>query len=189
MEAKLDHLRLDSSKGQSSPSRAKRTPVETVHGGQGRTGGNVPAVADSWEDEADDDGQAPTDLKLRRVGSDAAGTHPPPPTPIPPESGSKVDWSPARVLGGGRPQPFGPARSTQWAEAESERRRPEKTTAAAGRMIAASLGMKVPKKTEEQRHYDRAVREQEIQRKNREKEAREREMEEEQKAKAAVWDS
>ncbi|RMZ80288.1 hypothetical protein DV738_g2826, partial [Chaetothyriales sp. CBS 135597] len=161
MEAKLDRLRLDPSKGQPS-SRAKRAPVDTV---------------------------APTELNLRRVDSDAAGTHPPPPTPIPPESGSKYDWSPARVLGGGRPQPLGSARSPQWTEAEPERRRPEKTTAAAGRMIAASLGIKAPKKTEEQRQYDRAVREQEIQRKNREKEAREREQEEEQRAKAAVWDS
>ncbi len=56
-------------------------------------------------------------------------------------------------------------------------------------MIAAGLGIKAPKKTEEQKQYDRAVREQEIRRKNKEKEDREREREADEKLKAAVWDS
>ncbi|RMZ92418.1 hypothetical protein DV736_g322, partial [Chaetothyriales sp. CBS 134916] len=174
MEAKLDSLHLDSPKRNSS-SGVGRALAET-------------GVADSWEDEADGNAHAPTVLNLRRVDSDDGGTHPPPPTPIPPEAGSKYDWPPAGVLGGGRPQPVGPGPSMPRAEGDSERRRPEKTTAAAGRMIAASLGMKAPKKTEEQRQYDRAVREQEIKRKNREKEDLEREREEDEKAKAAVWD-
>ncbi|RMZ78722.1 hypothetical protein DV737_g3738, partial [Chaetothyriales sp. CBS 132003] len=169
MEAKLKSLRLD------PPKRKSSAGAERAVAGTG--------VADSWEDEADGDVEAPTGLSLRRVGSDGAGTCPPPPTPIHSEAGSRYDWSAAGVLGGGRPQPLG-----SQAEADSERRRPEKSTAAAGRMIAASLGIKAPKKTEEQRQYERAVREQEIKRKNREKEAREREREEDEKAKAAVWD-
>jgi hypothetical protein len=56
-------------------------------------------------------------------------------------------------------------------------------------MIAAGLGVRAPKKTEEQREYDRAVREQEIKRKNREREDRERERNEDERAKNAVWDS
>jgi hypothetical protein len=55
-------------------------------------------------------------------------------------------------------------------------------------MIAAGLGMKAQKKTEEQRQYDRAVREQEMRRRNREKEEREREKEADEKIKSAVWD-
>jgi hypothetical protein len=70
---------------------------------------------------------------------------------------------------------------------EEERRRPEKSTAVAGRLIAGALGVKAPKKTEEQRAYDRAVKEQEIKRKSREKMAKEREMEEAERAKHAVW--
>lgn len=49
--------------------------------------------------------------------------------------------------------------------------------------------MKAPKKTEEQRQYDRAMREQEIRRRNKEKEEKEREREADEKAKAAIWDS
>lgn len=55
-------------------------------------------------------------------------------------------------------------------------------------MIAAGLGVKAPKKTEEQKQYDRAVKEQEIKRKNREREERERQLADEERAKAAVWD-
>jgi hypothetical protein len=55
-------------------------------------------------------------------------------------------------------------------------------------MIAAGLGMKPQKKTDEQKLYDRAVKEQEIKRRNREKEDKEREREAEEKIKAAVWD-
>ena len=55
-------------------------------------------------------------------------------------------------------------------------------------MIAGALGIRAPKRTEEQRKYDRAVKEQEIKRRNREREEREQEREEEEKAKNAVWD-
>jgi len=66
--------------------------------------------------------------------------------------------------------------------------RPEKTDAVAKRMIAGALGVKAPKKTEEQRAYDRAVKEKEIKRRNQEKEAAARAKEDAEKAKAAVWD-
>jgi hypothetical protein len=56
-------------------------------------------------------------------------------------------------------------------------------------MIAASLGLKAPKKTEEQRKYDRAMKEQEIKRRSREKELKEQEALDDEKAKAAVWDA
>lgn len=75
-------------------------------------------------------------------------------------------------------------------DARSERAalRPEKTDAVAKRMIAGALGVKAPKKTEEQRAYDRAIKEKEIKRRNQEKEAAARAKEEAERAKAAVWD-
>ena len=54
-------------------------------------------------------------------------------------------------------------------------------------MIAGALGVKAPKKTEEQRAYERAVKEKEIKRRNQEKEAAARAKEEAEKAKAAIW--
>jgi hypothetical protein len=66
--------------------------------------------------------------------------------------------------------------------------RPEKTDAVAKRMIAGALGVKATKKTEEQKAYDRAIKEKEIKRRNQEKEAVARAKEEAERAKAAVWD-
>lgn len=55
-------------------------------------------------------------------------------------------------------------------------------------MIAGALGVKAPKKTEEQKAYDRAVKEKELKRRNAEKESVVRAKEETDRAKAAVWD-
>lgn len=66
-------------------------------------------------------------------------------------------------------------------------RRPEKQTAVAGRLIAGALGVRAPKRTEEQRAYDRSVKEQEIRRRNREREELAKAKEEEERAKASVW--
>ncbi|KAK4942393.1 hypothetical protein LTR10_017840 [Elasticomyces elasticus] len=157
-------------------------------------------VVDSWEDEDDltsplDGNETPTEgpgPSLRPIKSSDPALKPPPPTPISPQGpgGQYIDWAPAQVLGGGRPRTQSPsATSTQTdADRERERRRPEKTTATASRMIAAGLGVKVPKKTEEQRQYDRAIREQEIRRKNKEKEDRERQKEVDEKLKTEMWD-
>ncbi|KPI36482.1 uncharacterized protein AB675_2904 [Cyphellophora attinorum] len=145
-------------------------------------------VAESWEDEDVDmdtptasDAMSPT----QPTSSNGMAPNPPPPTPISP-AGQGYDWSAAGVLGGGRPQPRdGPGLVSQRGDSD---RRPEKTTATASRMIAAGLGVRAPKKTEEQKQYDRAVKEQEIKRKNREKEDRERAQADDERAKAAVWD-
>lgn len=67
-------------------------------------------------------------------------------------------------------------------------RRPEKTNAVAGRLIAGALGVRAPKKTDEQRAYDRAVREKEQKRRDLEKEEAKRKEEEIAKAKAAAWE-
>ena len=157
-------------------------------------------VIESWEDDnasSPVDGgsnlQTPTDssdYSLKPIRSIDPALNPPPPTPISPGNDENyIDWSPARVLGGGRPKPYSPVSpSTPLSDSDRERRRPEKTTATANRLIAAGLGMKAPKKTEDQKQYDRAVREQEIKRRNKEKEERDREREADEKAKAAIWD-
>ncbi|KIW31562.1 uncharacterized protein PV07_03198 [Cladophialophora immunda] len=159
-------------------------------------------VIESWEDDdpssplGDDcNTRTPVEgmsLSLKQSESADPALRPPPPTPIAPGNGAQyIDWSPAQVLGGGRPstRPYTHSgASTPQTDSDWERRRPEKTTATASRMIAAGLGMKAPKKNEEQKQYDRAVREQEMKRRNKEKEEREREKEDDEKAKAAVWE-
>lgn len=65
--------------------------------------------------------------------------------------------------------------------------RPEKTDAVAKRLIAGALGVRAPKKTEEQKAYDKAIKEKEMKRMNAEKEARARTEEEAARAKAAAW--
>ncbi|KAK0391243.1 hypothetical protein NLU13_0744 [Sarocladium strictum] len=125
-------------------------------------------LADSWEDEdASDEG-------LEEPRSPVAGTSAPPPTPITatyshdPTSASAVPRRGDNTL--------------------DEKRRPEKTDAVARRMIAAGLGLKAPKQTEEQKAYQRAVREQEKKKREQEKAEEARRQEETAKAKAAIWD-
>ncbi|KAJ5519753.1 hypothetical protein N7463_000206 [Penicillium fimorum] len=138
-------------------------------------------VADSWEDEADlsapegEDAQ-PNDEDTTPVLSptvSAEGPLDPPPTPISPQV--SAPWmaraaSPASVQG-------------------APTRRPEKQTAVAERMIAGALGIRAPKRTEQQRAYDRSVKEQEIRRRNREREEKAKVKEEEEKMKASIWSS
>ena len=154
-------------------------------------------VVDSWQDDNSDDSsndQTPVEgpgPSLKPVKSSDPALGPPPPTPISAGGGEYVDWSPAQVLGGGRPstRPYSPpTTSSPHTDSDRDRRRPEKTTATASRMIAAGLGVKPQRKTEEQKQYDRAVKEQEIKRRNRDREDKEREREDEEKVKAAVWD-
>ena len=182
IESKLSNLHID------LPKAAKFKPST-----------NKEDVVDSWEDDLSEvasSAQTPTEgpgPSLKPIISMDPALNPPPPTPISPGNGGQyVDWSSAQVLGGGRPsnRPHTPPTpSTPQTDSDRDRRRPEKTTATASRMIAAGLGIKAPRKTEEQRQYDRAVRDQEIKRKNREKEDKEREREADEQAKASVWDS
>lgn len=136
-------------------------------------------VADSWEDEAnlssDDEPASTSNLTspsvLSPTGS-AEGPLDPPPTPISPQT--SYPWAAA-----GSASPA--------AGQNNSGRRPEKQTAVAGRLIAGALGIRAPKRTEEQRAYDRSVKEQEIRRRNREREELAKAKEEEERAKASVW--
>lgn len=147
------------------------------------------AVADSWEDEAelsadDNDLQSPASGHSSLLSPTISGERPldPPPTPISPQT------SYPEVAGG---YTSSPPTSTGAYDAAPQSggasRRPEKQTAVAGRLIAGALGIRAPKRTEEQRSYDRAVKEQEIRRRNREREEIAKAKEEDEKLKSSVW--
>lgn len=70
----------------------------------------------------------------------------------------------------------------------SEERRPDKTTSVASRMIAAGIGQKAPKRTQEQREYDQAMKIQEKKKREQAKEEEERKKREKARAQAAIWD-
>ncbi|KAJ5154900.1 uncharacterized protein N7500_010339 [Penicillium coprophilum] len=138
-------------------------------------------VADSWEDEADLSAPEGEDAQLHDEDTtgvlspivSAEGPLDPPPTPISPQT--SAPWM---------------ARAASPASAQGPpTRRPEKQTAVAERMIAGALGIRAPKRTEQQRAYDRSVKEQEIRRRNREREEKAKAKEEEEKMKASIWDS
>ncbi|KOS18354.1 hypothetical protein ESCO_003186 [Escovopsis weberi] len=134
-------------------------------------------VADSWDDEdVSDDAPEEPALKpsdLTPAASTSAASHP----AAAPSHPDMHDWDTTEPTS---------ARHSQ-GDASAEKR-PEKTDAVARRMIAAGLGLKAPKQTEEQKAYQKAIKEQEKKRKelDRVEEQRRREMTE--KAKAAVWD-
>ncbi|KAK1594358.1 uncharacterized protein LY79DRAFT_154449 [Colletotrichum navitas] len=140
-------------------------------------------VADSWEDEDEDDD------KEEREGTatpQADGSKAPPPTPITPTySAADRSFSPYAAA-----DPSAPFASSAPAagSGSSGARRPEKTDAVARRMIASALGVKVPRMTEEQRAYDRAVKEKERKRREEEKAAEKRRLEAAEKAKTAIWE-
>ncbi|KAJ5816036.1 hypothetical protein N7447_008269 [Penicillium robsamsonii] len=138
-------------------------------------------VADSWEDEADLSAPEGEDVQLNDEDTipvlsptvSAEGPLDPPPTPISPQT--SAPWM---------------ARAASPASAQgAPTRRPEKQTAVAERMIAGALGIRAPKRTEQQRAYDRSVKEQEIRRRNREREEKAKAKEEEEKMKASIWSS
>ena len=137
-------------------------------------------VADSWEEDASSDTE--TEASPHAYGNDFPSA--PPPTPISPTSTtSRAGW-------GEFENPYSPSRSSDLALSPARPSfRPEKQTAVAGRLIAGALGVRTPKKTDEQRQYDKAMREKEARRREKEKEGKRREEEAAMKAKAAIWES
>jgi hypothetical protein len=175
----VSHLSLNTGSNaskdtKSKPSKAKKAPV-----------------ADSWEDEslsssseseADEPSSSRDAAGMKEVD---AGTQAPPPTPMSPTYNNTAG------------RPFSPSTATYPSSVpgrsatdgpSSPAKRPEKTDAVARRMIAAGLGMKVPKQTEEQKAYDRAVREKERKRRQQEKEEQKKKEAELEKARQAIWE-
>ncbi|KAH3938633.1 hypothetical protein HBH53_248300 [Parastagonospora nodorum] len=162
----LTHLKLSTTSPQKPLHKPKSKPV-----------------ADSWDDEDASSGSdtetesadtKPTLSPISTVASNEISPHPPPPTPASP--------TPFELPYGNVPGARGSAR------AGSIDKRPEKTTAVAGRLIAGALGVRAPKRTEEEREFDKAVREKERRRRAEEKEREAREKEEVERRKKAVWD-
>ncbi|KAE8145810.1 hypothetical protein BDV25DRAFT_61397 [Aspergillus avenaceus] len=145
----------------------------------------APVVVDSWEDEADEATASepevtPCDSTSLSPSVTAEGPLDPPPTPISPQTSQP--WTSAPVY-----SDVGTSRGPN-SRSPTPSRRPEKQTAVANRMIAGALGLRAPKRTEEQRAYDRAIKEKEMKRRNKEREEAAKAKEDDERAKAAVWD-
>jgi hypothetical protein len=163
MDSKLERLSIK----QHTPKKNRPSPA------------NKPekVLADSWDDEATSS-SSEIDVEDLTKCKKSPVPDAPPPTPASPSSGFPSWDTQDRTLSG---------RISD--RDNEEQRRPEKSTAAAGRFIAAGLGMRTPKKTEEQKAYDKAARENEIRRRNKENELKYKEREEDEKARAAIWES
>ncbi|KAI9732474.1 MAG: hypothetical protein M1818_007512 [Claussenomyces sp. TS43310] len=156
-------------------------------------------VVDSWDDEDLSSGsetERPLTVQQSRDYPCA-----PPPTPLSPsrtrDRGNSTGlpfadvWGPgggAAAASAAAAAPEDPRSSDRDETAAAPARRPEKTVSTASRMIAMGLGQKVPKRTEEQRAYDRAVRDKELKRRDAEREERRRAELDAVKAKAAIWE-
>ncbi|KAL9002664.1 MAG: hypothetical protein Q9188_004418 [Gyalolechia gomerana] len=140
-------------------------------------------VADSWEDEEADSSPASSDSDTAVSASISSVPKAPPPTPISPSGKCGTAWGEFPFT-----HSSASARAYNSNPAQSPSFRPEKSTAAAGRMIAGALGMKTPKRNEEARAYERAIREKESKRIVREREERKAAEERRQQASRQVWD-
>ena len=140
---------------------------------------------ETWEDEADaSDAPASSPVGATPPLSPAQ-PGPPPPTPLSPSHrlSRGTDWSNFPQASISKDKPSSTSNQT-----EGSGKRPEKSSAAAGRMIAGALGVRGPKMTEEQKKYESAVREKEKKRIENEKEEGRRREKEKEEAKKAVWD-
>ena len=169
----LKHLELSST-----------IPQKTAHAPKSKP------VADSWEEESDGsdtETDEPSATKPREalapiltVKSNDLSPHPPPPTPASP---TQFDYADSVPFGRSRGDSSGATGGGTGLE-----KRPEKTTAVAGRLIAGALGVRAPKRTDEEKEYDRVMREKERKRRTEEKERERREKEETEARKKAIWD-
>ena len=151
-------------------------------------------VADSWEDVSSSETETESSsAPLSLAPSQEAGNIPnaPPPTPI---SMKPADFSNAGTWSAGTSplllDPYGPRYQPDGIRGNEVKSgsRPEKSNAVAGRLIAGALGVKAPKRSSEEKQYDKAVRDNERRKRDRLKEKEKLAKEEEEKAKAAVWD-
>lgn len=149
-------------------------------------------MASSWEDDLEASDTETEDAtassisfsSTKKLAPATSNDYPaaPPPTPASPSSRFSYDDEPPFA------HPSQLARSSSGSGSNSPTRRPEKSAAVASRLIAGALGVRAPKRTEEQRAYDKAMRESEIKRRQREKEEAERKRIESEKAKQSVWE-
>jgi hypothetical protein len=72
--------------------------------------------------------------------------------------------------------------------ADEPDKRPEKTTSTAARLIAAGLGQRAPKRTEDERKYDQAMRVQEKKKRDAAKAEEQKKKDDLEKAKQSIWE-
>lgn len=158
-------------------------------------------VAESWDDELSGSGSdteteepsnsLPSRTKERdslsplSTANSIDSPHPPPPTPASPTSAPLDFPDHPYVPGGGIDSRDGSRRSSN---AATPAKRPDKTTAVAGRMIAGALGVRAPRRTEEEREYDRAMRDKERKRRDAEREKEKLEQQAAEDRKRSVWE-
>ncbi|KAL1638229.1 hypothetical protein SLS56_000037 [Neofusicoccum ribis] len=189
LEASLASLKISTPTGP-SPSHSP-APQDITKAAAKKAATKNADVADSWEDAASDSDGSGTETEPDSVTSPINALHKhasegplaPPPTPASPQFDSVYGGIDARFAGAGGAQAAGAA-----AGAGGPARRPEKTTSVAARMIAAGIGSRAPKRTEEEREYDRVMREKERKRRDKEREEASLAKQKEEEAKKAVWD-
>ncbi|CAL8584757.1 hypothetical protein XPA_010343 [Xanthoria parietina] len=141
-------------------------------------------VADSREDEEDAGSSSASADNADETSAPRYIPSAPPPTPISP-SAQRADtaWGefPSVYSSQSSVGRSNPAQATT-------SHRPEKSTATAGRLIAGALGVKSPKRSEEAKAYERAIREKESKRIARERDERNTEEERRQQARRQVWE-
>ena len=174
----------------SSPSSASTAvfaaPVEPTSSKNG--------VAESWDEEVASDILANEPVvnnsTAERESSATSATIPVTQTESKtsaPKSGASSTFVPPHIkYRSAAPSP--PSRNGSTTPPSTSERRPEKTNAVAHRLIAGALGVKVPRRTEEQRAYDKAIREQEKKKRDQGREARKKADEEAARAKISVWE-
>jgi hypothetical protein len=124
---------------------------------------------------------------------------PPPPTPASPTVRTKATASnspyhtqpPYGMNGSVDGAATGAGRSstpTGRSGAADPDKRPEKTTSTAARLIAAGLGQRPPKRTEEERKYDQAMRVQEKKKRDAAKAEEQKKKDDLEKAKKSIWE-
>ncbi|SMR45350.1 unnamed protein product [Zymoseptoria tritici ST99CH_3D1] len=150
------------------------------------------APAESWEDEADDSSDTETEISTPPPRPDSVNVPgPPPPTPSSPRRQKAIDAQyqslPAFNFVDGTFDTASASSDTLASRSTGEERRPDKTTSVASRLIAAGIGQKAPRRTEEQRKYDQAMKVQEKKRRDKIKEEEERKKKEAEQAKKDIW--
>lgn len=168
VETKLSALALDTNPSTSTSTKPAKKKAKKV-------------VADSWEDEDVSD-ESESETIQEPPTPTLAGTSAPPPTPIsPPPAVRQAAYQQSETW----PDP---TRGAGRGDDQTAAKRPEKTDAVARRMIAAGLGLKAPKLTDEQKAYQKSVREQEKKKRELEKAEEQKRKDDAEKAKAAIWD-
>ncbi|KAI9735172.1 MAG: hypothetical protein M1834_001762 [Cirrosporium novae-zelandiae] len=137
-----------------------------------------PSPPERWDDEEESDSgpEATESLTVQKI------PNPPPPTPVSPDSSATSPREQREEF----ISPYSP--KSYGREGPRSSGRPDKQTAVAGRLIAGALGLKAPRRTEEQRAFDKAMKEKEMKRRAQSREEEEKAKQEEEKAKQSFWD-